>query len=502
MLDKKIVTSSLFFVFAKYINLFIGFFRTTFVALILTKNQMGELVLIYLVTEYISYLLLLGIPNAINLQISIDRNLFKNFNHKSLRVQKYYSIFFFIILVVSLFIYCSLYLASNFYEEFFKKIIIDNYNKIFTIVLLFGLNNFFTNHNRLWEKNYNLIFSDLTFQLVYFFGLFFLLEHHLDDPIDFILKVIIFSQFCALIVANIKISLGHLIKFSKENLVVLLPMGCLLMLQNMMELYFWGIDRLFVSFYLSSESLASFHIAHTYARGLMVFFSATTFLIYPRLLTTLSSEKTPNIEIKRIIDKAFSISETILIFIFVLTIAIVPFLMNLILEKYDNFFYIFTIIVFGLIVKSLTFFSASFIVSRKKQQELIINSFVFLIALIFLYYFMNYLKIIKTPEEFALTATIIFLLFSMRLYQWSMKDLEQKNIFNLIVKKFWKLHLIYFIILLCYINDIGQVNAFIYILLSSFLIYIKVFLYNFKIIYLSLLDLFFKKLNKVKLSYK
>ena len=50
------------------------------------------------------------------------------------------------------------------------------------------------------------------------------------------------------------------------------------MLQNMMELYFWGIDRLFISFYLNPENLASFHIAHTYGRGLMIFFAALTLL--------------------------------------------------------------------------------------------------------------------------------------------------------------------------------------------------------------------------------
>ena len=496
MLDKKIVTESLLFVFAKYTNLFIGFFRTTFVAIILTKNQMGELVYIYLITEYMSYLFLLGIPNAINLQTSIDKSLFKNFNYKMLRIQKYYSIFFFVILCTSLIVYCLFYLASNFYEDYFKVLITNNYNKIFTIILLFGLQNFSTIHNRLWEKNKNLIFSDLTFQLLYFFGLFFLLEHHLDDPIDLILKVIIFSQFCALIISNIKISLGHIIKFRIKNLSMLLPIGFLLMIQNMMELYFWGIDRLFVSFYLSNENLASFHIAHTYARGFMVFFSAATFLIYPRLLSTLSSVKNSNIEIKRIIYKAFSISETILIFTFLLLITIVPYFMNLILKKYDNFFYIFTIISFGLIIKSLTFFPVSFIVSKKKQLELVINSFVFLSILILLYAAMYYFNIIKNTEDFILTATIIFLLFSIRLFQWSMKIIEQKNIFNLIIKKFWKLAALYFLILMCYIMNINQLNALIYILLFTFVIYFRLFLYNSKIVYSSFLNLFFKKLQK------
>lgn len=493
MLDKKIVSSSLFFVFVKYINLFIGFLRTTFVALTLTKNDMGELVIIYLIIEYMSYLFTLGLPNAVNLQTSIDKNSYKIYNFKKLIVQKYYSIFFFVIFISSLITYSSLYLGSNFYEEHLKQSVISHYNKIFVVIFLFALKSFTNTHNRLWEKSSNLMLSDLTFALLYFFGLFFLLDKHLEDPIDIVLKVVIFSQFCAIVVANVKISLGHVIKFEKRKLIMLLPIGFFLMLQHMMELYFWGIDRLFISFYLSNESLASFHIAHTYARGLMVFFAAATFLIYPRLLTTLSSLKTPNLEIKRIIDKAFSISETILVFVFLFLIAVTPFFMNLILKKYDDFFYIFTLILFGLIIKSLTFFSVSFIVSRKKQKKLLINSFIFLSILILLYGFLYNINIIQNAEEFTLTATIIFLLFSVRLYQWSMSDLMQKNIFNLVLNKFWRLIIIYFLIFTCYTLDINKTNALIYIMSFSFLIYFRMFVNNSKVIFTFLQNLFFKK---------
>ena len=493
MLDKKIVSASLFFVFVKYINLFIGFLRTTFVALTLTKNNMGEIVVIYLIVEYMSYLFSLGIPNAINLQTSIDKNFFKSYSYKKLRVQKHYSIFFFIIFITSLVTYSSLYLGSSFYEAFLKESITNHYNKIFFVIFLFALKSFSNIHNRLWEKTNNLIFADITYALLYFFGLFFLLDKHLEDPVDIILKVIIFSQFCAIIVANIRISFKHVIQFEKKNLIILLPMGFLLMLQHMMELYFWGIDRLFISFYLTNEDLASFHIAHTYARGLLVFFSAATFLIYPRLLTTLSSLKTPDIEIKRIIDKAFSISETILIFAFLCLITFIPFFMNLILQKYDDFFYIFTLILFGLIIKSLTFFSASFIVSRKKQKKLLINSFAFLSILILLYGFLYSKNIIQDAEGFILVATIIFLMFSIRLYQWSMSDLKQKNIFNLIMNKFWKLIIVYFLIFICYNLDINKSNAVIFIASFTFLIYFKTFIYNSKIIYSFVLNLFFKK---------
>ncbi len=222
MLDKNIVTSSLLFTLIRYVNLFIGFLRTTFVALTLTKNNMGELVVIYLIIEYMSYLFSFGIPNSINLQASIDKNNYKNYNFKNLRIQKFYSVFFFIIFVSSLITYSSLYLASSFYEEFLKESVVNHYNKIFIVIFLMAIKNFSNNHNRLWEKSISLIISDFVLALLYFFGLFFLLEKNLNDPIDIILKVIIFSQLCSIIVANVRISFGHIIKFEKKKFVKLI----------------------------------------------------------------------------------------------------------------------------------------------------------------------------------------------------------------------------------------------------------------------------------------
>ena len=155
------------------------------------------------------------------------------------------------------------------------------------------------------------------------------------------------------------------------------------MLQNLMELYFWGIDRLYLlfgAFKLSFFSYCSYLWKRTYD-----VFTSFTFLIYPRLLTTLSSTKTSNEELQRVITKAFSISEIILVSAFIFYTASIPYLINFMLVKYDNFFYIFSLVLFGLIIKSITFFPVSLIISRKKQKKLILSSFIFLIIIILLY---------------------------------------------------------------------------------------------------------------------
>ena len=456
---------------------------------------MGELVIVYLIVEYSSYLFSLGIPNSINLQTSIDKNFSKNLNYNNERIKKYYSLFFSIIFLTGLIFYASLYLSTSFYGDYIKETITNNYNKIFIVILLYSIKAFCNMHNRLWEKGRTLILSDFIFALFYCLGIIFLLNENLDNPINIILKIIIFCQICSIIVSNIKFSFKHFINFENKFLKKLLPLGILLMLQNMMELYFWGIDRLFISFYLNQENLASFHIAHTYGRGLMIFFAALTFLIYPRLITVLSSKKTPNEEIKRIISKAFSISESILVLAFSFYITFVPYLMNLILKKYDNFFHLFSFILIGLIIKSLTFFPVTFLISRKKQTQLIFNSFVFLIILICLYHLLHSANIILRAEEFTTIAIIIFLFFSVFIYSWSMSVLGQKKIYLIIFNKFWRISAIFFMFIFCFNYNIDQTITVIFMIIFILLVYWKLFLNNFQLIYSTTLKLYNKKIK-------
>ena len=148
---------------------------------------------------------------------------------------------------------------------------------------------------------------------------------------------------------------------------------------------------------------------------------------------------------------------------------------------------------YGLIIKSITFFPASFIVAKKKQKKLITNSFIFLLILIILYTLLYRKGLIQNAEEFTLTATVIFLLFSIRIYQWSMIDLRQNKIFLMVLIRFWKLIIIYAVIFLCYIFNVSQENAIILIIFFTILIYLKSFIQNILYILSFVKNLYFTK---------
>ena len=487
MLDKKIINSSLIYVITKYFNLFLGFLRTTFVAITLSKNNMGELVIIYLLLEYSSYLFSMGAPNSINLQSSIDKNHTKNLNSDNHKIKKYYSIFFFIIYFSSAIFYSLLYISSNYFDEYIKETISNNYNKIFFLIFLYAIHAFCNMHNRLWERRNPLIISEISFAVIYLAGVYFFLKDG-SDSVSIILKIAIVAQIVSIILSNVKLSYFHFLTFDKSVFKELAPLGILLMLQNLMELYFWGIDRLFISFYLEPSNLASFHIAHTYGRGLMMFFTSFTFLIYPRLLTTLSSTKTSNEEIQRVITKAFSISEIILVSAFIFYTASIPYLINFMLVKYDNFFYIFSLVLFGLIIKSITFFPVSLIISRKKQKKLILSSFIFLIILILLYNLTTQSKFTKA-EDYTSIAIVIFLIFSIYIYTWSLFILEKKRKFFEVVLKFWRLTIIFIILYSCYSYDISQIHTIFILTSFSLIIYYNRIFTDIKIVYLRVMEL-------------
>ena len=495
MLDKKIVNLSILYTIARYFVLLLGFIRTTFIAISLSKYDMGELVIIYLITEYAAYLFSLGLPNSINLQTSIDKNSFKNINITSQIIKKYYSIFFLILFVAASIFYMSLYFLSNFYSEHLKEIITNNYNSIFVVILLYSIRAFFNMSNRLWERGFNLLCADIISAIVLFVGIFFVINKYTENVIGLMLYVMMISQITAIIISNIKLSSKHILSFDSKTLKKLLPLGVLLMLQNLMELYFWGIDRLFISFYLNLADLASFHIAHTYGRGLMIFFAALTFLIYPRLITILSSEKTTNKDILRIISKSFLVSEVILVLVFNFYIIIIPNIMNSLLKKYDDFYYIFSFILLGLIIKSLTYFPVTLLIARKRQKKLILNSFIFLLILIFLYNSFYNAEIIKGSEGFTIIAVIIFLCFSMLIYSWSMYVLNTKKVYSEVFKKFWKIITLFCAVFLCYYYDVVQFNSNIIIASTTLMIYYKNFYDQFKIIKFTVLALYKKKIK-------
>lgn len=472
MLSRKLLNSSTIFVFVKYFNLFLGFIRTSIVAILLTKYQMGNLALVYLIMEYASYLYVIGSPNAINLQVSILRNK-ESLEKNNQIVCSYYTIFFTIIFFNFFVSYTAIFFATKYFNNLFNYYVLENIYLIIFGIFSYSLKAFCNMHNRLWEKYNRFMFAELFFSVSYLLLIYFFLKPNDQDAIRVIIFITIISSLFHVIISRIDISIRHFITFSKKNFKDLLPLGAILMLQNLMELYFWGIDRLFISIYLNSENLAEFHLSHTYARGLMMFFSAFTFLIYPNLLTQLSN----SLNNKKIISELpnfISFTENILIFAFIFYIASIPYLITFILNDYKDLFFLFSFILMGLIIKSMTFFTATFLIARKKQMKIIILSFVFMIFTVLLYNTLSFFKFTKA-EDFTLVAILIFLFFSIYLLFTAMKMLgcSYQEILKKIFTVYSKFTLLFLFFAFLFYANVSHLKSLLYINIFILLLYFK-----------------------------
>jgi O-antigen/teichoic acid export membrane protein len=241
------------------------------------------------------------------------------------------------------------------------------------------------------------------------------------------------------------------------------------MCQNLLDFFFWGIDRFFISIFLERSELAEFHIINTYARGLMLFFPTFVFLIYPGLLSDLSDKKNNYATGKKLL-KYYSFTESFLFCIFSFYILLVPTLIETILPEYKSTYYMLAIILIGLIVKSLSFFYSALIVSRQKQNLLVFISIFFVIITILGYQFLNYSKI-TGKEYFSLLSVFIFLIYSISLSFFSYKVLKfsTKNALIVVFKLYYRVVILYFLLLIFFLIDLKPLHT------SSFIIIFIIF---------------------------
>lgn len=466
---------SLLFILIKYFNLFLGFFRTSLVAIILTKNQMGNLAFIYLIIEYSSYLFNLGVPNAINLKISVLKSKKKINIHNNI-VANYYTHFFYNLIFFSILFLAIIYFLPNFISKVSYEDIFKNISLIFLTIFLYAVKEFCIIHSRLWGFFKKIMFAEVCSSLIYLLGIFFFLKPNLESPIQLILLVSIISTLCFILIVRINISLNYFSSFSFKNSKPLFKIGIFLMFQNLLDFFFWGTDRFFITLFLEKNQLAEFHVVNLYARGLMMFFSSFIFLIYPSIITDLASSRNNDYTLERI-EKYTTFTESILIFFLGFYISFVPVLINIILPEYHNIFYLFVIILIGIIIKSVSFFFSSFLIARGEQQKLILVSISFLLITVLFYFLFNSINL-NTKEIFSLLSVFIFILFTIYLSIFSYKLLgaNRKKIVILILNRYSRIVIFYFAILYFYLIDL----QYLYVVLFSALIIVILYYTNIK----------------------
>lgn len=404
------INASIIWTFIRYFTIVIGFFRTLIIANLLTTFEMGQLAFVYLVIEYVTLVVPLGSVNSLNQQLSIKKatNLNLLFSHKD--VSSIYSASLWILLLsISTFI-LIIFLINNFFLSILSEVLKENFLLISSIIILSVIKSFAVIHARMWEMYNRLIWSEILHSFIYLFGVYLYLESFND------INVIFLSLILAILTSIIIIRFNFLnIKFWKafsiSQIKITLSIGLFLMINVIIETLFWGIDRFFIASVLAPDQLANFHIIHTYARAVLMYFTAVTFLFTPIIYTNFNKLKNENSQLIKSFKKILEFSESILILSAISSTIIIPIIIGYLMPAYSNLHSLYGIIIFGLLLKCLAFFPIAYIIATGLHKYLPIYSIILILFLSISYYICFYFLNLKDAISYSSVAVICFLIF-------------------------------------------------------------------------------------------
>ena len=462
------------FVFIKYLIVAIGFIRSILIASILSLYDMGLLAFIYLLFEYTALVLPFGSVNSVNKQISNLRAEDEKLNIDDNPTLLIYNSSLFIISQILILAAIFIFIIDTYIYNFFPIEIVKSKILFFSIIAMSIYRAFANMHNRLWQKYIRLFFSESAYAIVYLLGIYFFLNSESDYTI--ILEVILVSLIISVIISGYIPNLKKLSLLNLSSIRVTFGIGFFLMCYITMEQLFWGIDRFFIASVLDPEQLAVFHISHTFARGVLMFYVAITFLFYPILLTFFTSKTMETNKFSDTLVRMSRFSETIMILALLAAMIIIPYFVSFFLPQYPDIRTLFFVVLLGLTLKGLSFFPSSYFIARSWQKNLTLISLIFIFLVGLTYYFAGKFFLLHAYGYTAI-AVIVFFLFLCTLMLILQNKIQNKNKFIFLIKIYYKIFLtiVLSLFLLSFPNYFTVLSNLNILLLSILLLYFNDF---------------------------
>ena len=320
-----------------------------------------------------------------------------------------------------------------------------------------------------------------SYAFVYLIGIFFVFkggENFINSYLNIIIAALVSSILCSRFIPKFKVNF-KVSPFPSSFFKV----GLILMAFNFLETFFWGLDRIFIAFYLLPSQLADFHIAHTWSRGFLMAYMALAFLFTSELMkqVTLTEDTNKNSMIRSKIQQLSRSSETILVFLLMFGLIIIPFAINITMNKYTNIQDVLILVLLGLILKGMCFFPSSYMIANSLQKRLTLISVSFTILASITYYSLkNY---ISSPEEYLSISIVIFLLYLITINIFKEKNFHNFSLDNILIYNRISLITILMISVINYPGVFFQIN-------NSFLLTILIIIFYNKLLILTCFNLF------------
>ena len=429
-MQSNFISDGLFYTLGKYFVVGLGLIRTTITAYILTKAELGSLVAVLLIFEYLTLVSPFGSINALNKRATNIQANDPDSNVSNILVEDLYRSTTFICVLGITSILIFLKIAAN-STEYFPSFIDDYFIYIVILLVMSVYRSYAVIHNRIWGKFRTIISMEIFYALSYLAGVYFLLEDSGPLFLETYFSIMIASLTLSILISKFIPKF----KISFSTSLFTLPyfqLGLLLMLNNFLSTFFWGVDRVFITLYLLPNQLAEFHIAHTWSRGVLMAYMALTFLFTSEVMRrlTFTKDKNKNTEILNRIEQLGKSSEVILALILIAAVLIIPIAVNFLMPKYSNINEILVLVLLGLMLKGLVFFPSSFMIANSLQKRFTILSVGFSALAATTYYSVqNY---ISSSIEYLTVSISVFLLYIIAtnlIKKTNLSDVSLKDLF-------------------------------------------------------------------------
>ena len=401
----KFIKDAFLFTITKYVVVALGLLRTIIVAALLTKSELGALAVVLLFFEYLSLFSPLGSIYSFNKNATNFQAQKNNISIQDKKIEDLYrSTTLTIILGLIISILLLFYVSNNF--NLLSSNIENNLFSVIFIAILSVYRAYAVIHNRIWGKFKKIIVMELAYAICYLAGIALFFEVG-ENFISSYLNILIFSTIASIMTSRFIPKFK--IKFERSLLSYdFFKLGIVLMIYNFLETFFWGLDRIFIAFYLLPNQLADFHIAHTWSRGILMVYMALTFLFTSELMKqlTLTDDLHRNSNIISKISQLTRSSEIILAVILIISVALLPFAITITMSKYSNIDNVLVLVLLGLMLKGMCFFPSSYMIANHLQKRLTIMSIAFASLASLIYFSLN--KYISSSTEYLSISISIF----------------------------------------------------------------------------------------------
>mgnify|MGYP001240818420 CR=1 FL=1 len=355
---KDLIIGSLNYGVVRYFSSALGLLRAVIMAIYLGPELLGIYSIVILITEFLNYINLgvfFSMTRDIALSLEEKKPIMDIRNIMGSALS--FSLMMCCVLLAGLFL---IFFSTTFITE---SKVYDYLPYLFFLVLSCQFKHFTQRYLQVFDHFLLLGFLELLAQIINTVLVFFFIQQYL---IEAILISIIASN---LILAIIGLSLKAEINFKLDQKIVknLIITGIPILIYNIFTFIVASADRAMIAFYYKQEiALGYFQLAFSLALGIFVGFRALSFIIQPRIFRRFRNQTT-----YQSIERQTHYLETILVFMSLVGILVLPFIIKIFISDYEISIRIMQFLLVAFTINGLSYFHSSYLIANKRENVLI-----------------------------------------------------------------------------------------------------------------------------------